>query len=223
MPPTTVAAMLLPPGLPARPAGAESGAESGVGSSAAGGAELAVSRSGEAALLAAARNGEEAALRSLLETHRARVVRLAAYVLRRPDEAEDVAQEAFLRAFRNLHRFRGEGPFSAWLAAITVSLCRDRCRRAAWDAEVPVAEPAAPGAVDPAAAADAHLLVEALLLQLSPAHRAALLLREVEGLEYAEIAGVLRVPVGTVRSRLAGARARFRALWREAHEENPDA
>ncbi len=177
----------------------------------------------EALWLARARAGDEAAYRWLLGRYRARVVRLAAHVLRREGEAEDVAQETFLKAFRRLPSFRGEGRFSAWLFGIAVRLCLDRRRSARWAREVP--EDATPPPASPipsAEAADTRLLVETLLDRLSPPMRAALVLREMEGLEYDEIAATLGVPVGTVRSRLHAARAQFRALWTAALKEDEE-
>jgi RNA polymerase sigma-70 factor (ECF subfamily) len=164
--------------------------------------------------------GDSAGHRWLLERYRTRVVRLAAQVLRRPDEAEDVAQEAFVRAFRKLPSFRAEGRFQAWLFAIVVRTCQDRCRLTRWNTEVVVAEPheGAASLRGAGEAIDTRVLVEALLDQLSPVMRATLVLRELEGLEYEEIARALEVPVGTVRSRLSAARARFRELWLEAEQ-----
>jgi len=174
----------------------------------------------EAHWVARARAGDSTGHRWLLERYRARVVRLAAHVLRRPDEAEDVAQEAFVRAFRKLPSFRAEGRFQAWLFAIVVRTCQDRCRLARWNAEVAF-EPREDTTFQrgPAEEVDTRLLVETLLDQLSPVMRATLVLRELEGLEYDEIARALEVPVGTVRSRLSTARARFRELWTEAMRE----
>src|SRR5579875_3369398 len=79
--------------------------------------------------VARARTGDEAALRWLLGRYRSRAVPLAAHILRRhPDEAEDVAQQAFVRAFRSLPRLRGDAGFAAWLYRIVVRLCLDRQR-----------------------------------------------------------------------------------------------
>lgn len=175
----------------------------------------------EALWIERARTGDDAAYRWLLGQYRARVVRLAAHVLRGGGDAEDAAQEAFVRAFQRLPSFRGNGRFSAWLFSITVRLCLDRRRMARFGREV--SADAAPNAVSNAVSLhtspDTHLLIEALLDQLSPPMRAALVLREIEGFEYDEIAQMLQIPVGTVRSRLHAARARFRELWTAVQTE----
>jgi RNA polymerase sigma-70 factor, ECF subfamily len=176
----------------------------------------------EALCLERARAGDELAYRWLLARYRQRAVRLAAHVLRRPGEAEDVAQEAFIRAFSRLRDFRGEGCFFSWLARIVVRLCLDRRRCARWHTELSSDTcPAGKWFVSGAETGevDLRLVVERLLDSLSPPMRAALVLRELEGLEYEEIAQALRIPVGTVRSRLNAARAQFRRRWEEALQE----
>lgn len=174
----------------------------------------------EALWVARARANDAAAFRWLLERYRGRAVRLAAHVLRRPAEAEDVAQEAFVQAFRALDKLRGVG-FGPWLFKIVVRLCLDRRRRARWQGEALGLEavPEQPTGPAPGGGTDTRLLIEQLLDRLSPPLRAALVLREIEGFEYEEIAQTLGVPVGTVRSRLHAARAQFRALWVAAHGE----
>jgi RNA polymerase sigma-70 factor (ECF subfamily) len=164
-----------------------------------------------------ARIGDEAAFSYLLSRYRARAVRLAAQVLRRPDEAEDAAQEAFIRAFKGIRAFRGDSRFSTWLFHIVLRVCLDRKRLKRWDAEIqwddtlPLASPADK--------AETRLVVRELLDRLSPALRAALVLRELEGLDYEEIALALDIPVGTVRSRLNAARVKFRSMWLKVTEE----
>ena len=164
--------------------------------------------------------GEEAAHRWLLERYRQRAVRLAAHVLRRSDEAEDVAQEAFIRAFRSLRNYRGDGRFYTWLYHIVVRTCIDRQRLARWNRETPLEQKTELATIEDDA--QTRLLVEALLDRLSPTVRAALVLFEIEGLEYQEIAEVLDIPVGTVRSRLNSARAQFRAMYSAAMKETAD-
>ena len=171
----------------------------------------------EAVWLGRARAGDEAAYRWLLDRYRARAVRLAAHVLRHGGEAEDVAQEAFIKTFRRLPSFRGEGRFSPWLFGIVVRLCLDRRRSARWARELSADD--APTPSSPADDPDTRLLVGVLLDRLSPPMRAALVLREMEGLDYDEIAQTLGIPVGTVRSRLHAARAQFRALWTATENE----
>ena len=149
----------------------------------------------EALWIARAKTGDEAAFRWILGQYRSRVVRLAAHVLRRGDEAEDVAQKAFVRAFQRLPEFRGAtapgraGSFSSWLFSITVRLCLDRRRTARWQREMPAS--AAPAPSSSFQSSDSRLLIEMLLDKLTPPMRAALVLREIEGLEYDEIAEAL--------------------------------
>lgn len=176
----------------------------------------------ETAWVARARVGDEAAFRWLLGRYRQRTVRLAAHVLRRDSEAEDVAQEAFVRAFRGISGLRGETGFGPWLFQIVVRLCLDRRRLARWGGEARL-EDMAERPSPPSDIPDTRLLIEALLDRLSPPLRAALVLREMEGLDYEAVAQVLGVPVGTVRSRLHAARAQFRALWLAAHREDDHA
>jgi len=176
----------------------------------------------EARWIARACEGDQSAFAWLLSRYRQRAVRLAAHVLRRPDEAEDVAQEAFIRAFRSIRSYRGEGRFYTWLYHIVVRACLDRRRSARWNAEVPAEDRNVAHTAQCTTGqenAESRILVESLLDGLSPPMRAALVLRELEGLEYSEIARVLCIPVGTVRSRLNSARAQFRDIWLAAQRE----
>ncbi|HZO91391.1 MAG TPA: sigma-70 family RNA polymerase sigma factor [Chthonomonadaceae bacterium] len=164
--------------------------------------------------------GEERAIRWVLQRYRDRVVRLAAHVLHNPREAEDVAQEAFVKAFRQIGQFRGESGFYAWLYRIVINLCLDRMRRKCVSAEMPLEEGTLPSLTAYTPDVDKRLAVVQVLESLTPPMRAALVLREVEGLEYAEIAAVLQIPVGTVRSRLNTAREQFRRRWVAIQEES---
>ncbi len=175
----------------------------------------------EARWVLRAQAGEAAGQRWLLARYRARMVRLAAHVLRHEADAEDVAQEAFVQAFRHLGALRGDGAaFAPWLRRIVVRRCLDHLRRPASRREAPADEARDGADGGGAARTDTRLLVEMLLDKLSPPLRAALVLRECEGMDYEEIADVLRVPVGTVRSRLHAARAQFRTLWLAAEGES---
>src|SRR5262245_61417726 len=162
--------------------------------------------------------GDERAIRWVLNRYRDRVVRLAAHVLHNPREAEDVAQEAFVKAFRLIGQFRGESGFYAWLYRIVINLCLDRMRRKCMFAEMPLEDGLLPSLAACTPDVDKRLAVEQVLNSLTPPMRAALVLREVEGMEYSEIAVVLQIPVGTVRSRLNTAREQFRRRWMAIQE-----
>ncbi len=176
-------------------------------------------RQEERAWLDRCAEGDERAIRWVLHRYRDRVVRLAAHVLHNSREAEDVAQEAFVKAFRQIGQFRGESGFYAWLYRIVINLCLDRMRRKCVTAEMPLEEGALPSLAAQCPDIDKRLIVTQVLDSLTPPMRAALVLREVEGLEYAEIAAVLSIPVGTVRSRLNTAREQFRRRWVAMQEE----
>jgi len=184
----------------------------------AGEAEDALQRREERTWLDRCARGDERAIRWVLNRYRDRVVRLAAHVLHNSREAEDVAQEAFVKAFRQIGQFRGDSGFYAWLYRIVINLCLDRMRRKSMTSEMPLEENVAHFvAVSPDV--ENRLSVAQVLDSLTPPMRAALVLREVEGLEYAEIADVLNIPVGTVRSRLNTAREQFRRRWTALEEE----
>jgi RNA polymerase sigma-70 factor (ECF subfamily) len=166
--------------------------------------------------------GDLSAFEPLVEKYRQRVWRLAYNVLRDREEAWDVAQDAFIRAYQALPSFRGQSAFYTWLFRIVMNLAADRARqraargRAFGTERVPEEDwerfmadhDASP---DRAAAQteDRERIVKALD-SLSDDHRTIIMLSDVEGLSYREIAEVLDVPIGTVMSRLHNARKRLR-------------
>ncbi len=164
--------------------------------------------------VARCRQGDEVAIGALVAKHRRRLICVASNVLRDRNEAEDVAQEAFLKAFREIGRLRDDRAFASFLYRICVRLCLDRLRSRR-------AEPAEFDRVQPSVApqVETRVLVEKLLDMLAPDLRATLVLREIEQLSYEEVAEIMRVPVGTVRSRLHTARERFRRLYLDAMKE----
>ena len=167
----------------------------------------------EAKLVRQVREGNDDALRDLVDRHRIRLIRTAANILRDPMEAEDVAQDAFLKAFRELHRLRDDRAFASFIYRICVRLCVDRLR-------LKRAEPSAlePTERAPQGSIETRVLIERLLDKLQPDLRATLVLREMEQMSYEEVARLMDVPIGTVRSRLHTAREKFRALWITANE-----
>jgi RNA polymerase sigma-70 factor (ECF subfamily) len=161
--------------------------------------------------VARVREGDESALTMIIARHRNRLVRTASNLLRDSHEAEDVAQESFLKAFREIGKLRDDRAFSGFIYRICVRLCMDRLRlKRAELIEFDTSEPHRGGAVEN------KVIVEKLLALLPAELRTTLVLREMEQLSYEEVAEVMHVPIGTVRSRLHTARERFRKLWIEA-------
>jgi RNA polymerase sigma-70 factor, ECF subfamily len=156
----------------------------------------------------------EASMRAVLEGNQARILRLALGMLRDRDLAEDVLQETFVRAFRFYKSFRSEAAISTWLYRIALNLCIDAQRKSQRMGDRFDGAEESVDWADPAATPESIVelgelarLADSALETLSPNHRAILLLREVEGLSYEKIARVLRIPTGTVMSRLFHARA----------------
>lgn len=163
--------------------------------------------------VARCRRGDETALGYLVSRHRSRLIRTASNLLRDRYEAEDVAQEAFLKGFRELHKLRDDRAFAGYLYRICVRLCMDRLRlKRAEIADLDAVQPHDGGLVEN------RVVIAKLLAQLPAELRTTLVLREMEQLSYDEVAEVMGVPVGTVRSRLHTARERFRRLWIDAME-----
>lgn len=184
----------------------------------------------DAARVLAARGGDGAAFAALVARHQDRVYGLALRLVGNAEDAREVAQDAFVRAFGALGDFRGDASFSSWLYRIVVNLARnrlrDRQRRGrnlavsleGLRASHPGHELPASAEMNPRLAAErAELegLLDEALDALNPEFREAFVLRVHEGLPYAEIASVLGCPVGTVRSRLNGARKKLHA-WLHA-------
>jgi RNA polymerase sigma-70 factor (ECF subfamily) len=164
--------------------------------------------------VARCRNGDDAALHMLVSRHRNRLIRTATNLLRDRYEAEDVAQEAFLKAFREIHRLREDKAFSGFLYRICVRLCMDRLRlKRAAPSEIEHVQP------HEGASVETRVVIEKILNMMPSDLRATLVLREMEQLSYEEVAEYMHVPIGTVRSRLHTARERFRKLWLEAVAE----
>lgn len=158
------------------------------------------------ALARAAAHGDRAALTELIRATQHDVWRLCAHLVD-PAAADDLAQETYLRAVPALGRFRGDAPVRAWLLTIARRVCAAeiKSRQRARDAAARVAANLqAAGTVG-----DSGLSAElsGLLLSLDPDRRAAFVLTQVLGCSYAETASICGVPVGTIRSRIARARA----------------
>jgi RNA polymerase sigma-70 factor, ECF subfamily len=181
-------------------------------------------------LAARASQGEVEAFTKLVRAHSSLVYRVALRMLGAED-AQDASQEVWVRVWRNIKGFRRESAFSTWLYRITLNTClslrHNQARRLYEEQEYPgdelpyLSEPPG-GEADPEAAvlsAERRQEIEAALMHVRAEHRAALVLRHMEGLSYAEIAEVLEVPDGTAKGWVSRGRAAMLiALAEEDHD-----
>ena len=142
------------------------------------------------------------------------------------EDAQDASQEVWIRVWRNIRGFRGESAFSTWLYRITVNTCLSirqkeaRRQEREYGDELPYLPEPPGGDADPEAAtlsAERRQEIEAALKHLRMEHRAALVLRHMEGLSYAEIAEVLEVPDGTAKGWVSRGRAAMLVALAQAH------
>jgi RNA polymerase sigma-70 factor (ECF subfamily) len=165
--------------------------------------------------------GDRAAFGTLVERYAPQARRVALAVLGDPDDADDAAQDGFLSALVKLAQYDARRPFGPWLMRIVANAATDRRRRR----KVRRTEPLDPGLVGGGPRPDALAVrrelsdrLRSALAELPERRRTAVVLFDVEGYSHAEIAGILGVPEGTVRSEVFHARRRLRALladWRE--------
>jgi RNA polymerase sigma-70 factor (ECF subfamily) len=179
-------------------------------------------------LVRGAQRGDAQAFRALVERYQRRVYQLALGMVRDPDEAMDITQETFVRVHRYLPSFKGDSSFFTWTYRIATNLCLDAARKRGRSERVEMDErdaeiesrmdpPSAALAGPQRAALNAELKakIDEALQELSENHRAILLLREVEGLSYEELAKTLGIRKGTVMSRLFHARLKMQRKLRE--------
>ena len=169
------------------------------------------------------RTGDQRAFKLLVERYQRKVFSVALGMLKDKEEARDVAQEAFVKVYRYLDHFKGDASFYTWLYRIVMNLAIDHLRRkkkvTEFDETVRKDDALADGASLPQSAhenpskaiARKELTdkLHAALAELPEYHRAVIVLREVEGLSYEEMAKILKVPKGTIMSRLFHARRKM--------------
>jgi RNA polymerase sigma-70 factor (ECF subfamily) len=160
--------------------------------------------------LEAAKAGDLAAFEQLMRQHERLVLRTALRILGNPADAQDVAQEVFLRLYRNLKKVEAAGNLEGWLYRVAVNLCRDQRRRKGRTEELEDVV-AAPG--DPQqelTAAERRRVLKMSLRMLPEKERAALVLRDLEGLSTSEVAEILGSSEATVRSQISKARVKVK-------------
>lgn len=180
--------------------------------------ELAADIDPHAQLIRRAQAGERVAFDQLMTLHQQRVVTLAWRLLGTREDARDAAQEAFLRVFRHLHNFDTRRDFNGWLYRIVVNVCRDLQRQRGRHGGLSLDEAAvallasdADSEAD-ALAAQERALLQRALAELSEKERAAIVLRDLEGLATEEVARLLGSSATTVRSQISAARTKLKAF-----------
>ena len=175
-------------------------------------------------LARAAAGGDTTAFETLVGLYENKVYGLALRMCGNEEDAWDVSQEAFLAAWRALPGFRGESGFSTWLYRLTANAAIDCLRRekrrkgelSLEGGELPLTLPdAGPGPQEAAEGGELRAAVNAALSRLTDQHRTVLILRELQELSYEEIAGVLGLDLGTVKSRISRARGALRKILLE--------
>lgn len=174
----------------------------------------------DAALVRRARDGEYGAFELLFERHRQAAYRFAYQMVPRRDDAEDIVQEAFVRAYQNLHRYRDEAKFTTWLLRIVANLCTDQARMHTRRQALEQQEAA--GALDWMTIGEfdnpisnleedqRRLAIRKALSALPAHHRTVIVLRDLEEREYPEIATILNCSVGGAKLRVLRARRALR-------------
>lgn len=175
-------------------------------------------------LARAAAGGDTTAFETLVGLYENKVYGLALRMCGNEEDAWDVSQEAFLAAWRALPGFRGESGFSTWLYRLTANAAIDCLRRekrrkgelSLEGGELPLTLPdAGPGPQEAAEGGELRAAVNTALSRLTDQHRTVLILRELQELSYEEIAGVLDLDLGTVKSRISRARRALRKILLE--------
>jgi RNA polymerase sigma-70 factor (ECF subfamily) len=184
-------------------------------------------------LVARSQAGDTAAFNELVTRYRTRAFSMIYNMVRNEQDAWDLAQDGFVKAWKNIGRFRGQSSFYTWLYRILMNVTIDSLRRkqiqsgTEFDDQIGLRN-IAPGAMtapkeemQPAekiSDGEIRTRIDAAIAKLSPEHRAAIVMREIDGLEYSEIAGQMDCSIGTVMSRLFYARKKLQALLKDVYE-----
>ncbi len=177
------------------------------------------------ALVKTAQQGDMASFEELVARHRDKIYARAFSMVRKEEEALDLSQEAWIKAWQRLNQFEGESSFTTWMTRITINLCLDHLRRnqrfrveplpesqddpEAWERLLP---PVWTNPTERLERAELRRCIDEAMGKLTEAHRTVLVLHEFEGMEYKEIARTVGISIGTVMSRLFYARRKLASL-----------
>jgi RNA polymerase sigma-70 factor (ECF subfamily) len=156
---------------------------------------------------------DERAFREIYRQHGPALHGFARHLLERDAAAEDIVQEAWLRAVRRLPSFDGRSSLRTWLIGFVVNCCRESWRDARRQGAEPVTDNPREDAARPAESHAERLDLERALARLSPGYRTVLLLHDVQGMTHEEIGELLEIAPGTSKSQLARARQALRSMW----------
>jgi RNA polymerase sigma-70 factor (ECF subfamily) len=196
-------------------------------------AETNYSSADDQKLVQSAQKGDTGAFEELVARHRDKIYARALSMMRNEDDAVDLSQEAWVKAWQRLNQFQGDSSFATWLTRITINLCLDRMRKnkrsqtesiEEMDEETGGVERQMPVVtVNPTERLERGELrkrIETALGELSEAHRTVLVLHEFEEMEYKNIAKTLNCSIGTVMSRLFYARRKMASLLADLKDKS---
>jgi RNA polymerase sigma-70 factor (ECF subfamily) len=158
----------------------------------------------------------------LVTKYRTRIYSMLHGMVQNEDDSWDLAQEAFLKAWRSIHQFQGRSSFYTWLYSLTVNLAFDSLRRKGRRVEVELDDAIPSSLPSPRAnyrRTEIRQHINAALAQLTPEHRAVIVLKEIEDLQCHEIAEILGISVGTVMSRLFYGRKKLQSILRPIYNQ----
>lgn len=185
------------------------------------------------ALVQRCQQGDQHAFDELVTRYRQRVFGMAYHIVHNEQDAWDLAQEGFVKAWKNIGRFRGDSSFYTWLYRIVTNVAIDALRRKQvqggqeFDETIqlsdieptnPLAPKSEPAPSQKLERGELREKIDAAIHKLSPDHRAVILLKEMEGLQYHEIAETVGCSIGTVMSRLFYARRKLQTLLKDVYE-----
>jgi len=176
------------------------------------------------------RGGEKSLFEDLVLKHQDKIYNLCRHMLDNAHDAEDAAQDTFIKAYQNLDNFKPNASFYTWLYRIGVNTCLDYKKRPFWESLLRRSDDEEEYNLDPASSEPSPekiyeskqlgLVLRKGLSRLSAKLRAVIVLKEIEGLSYEEIAEVLNVSTGTVKSRLSRAREKLKSQLKKFREQN---